>query len=105
MTKGETRLLHYPRLDTVLRVEDAIKTADDYPTRMELWRSLEKKIQYQTFKVILDYLLDSRKIIITKDARIMWVFADHPKTQKMLRESVPFHAGDSDHQGVQRRLR
>jgi hypothetical protein len=92
MTKGEMQLLHYPRLDTVLMVEDAIKTADDYPSRMELWRSLPKKVQYQTFKVILGYLLDSRKIIITKDAKLMWVLADSLKSEKMLKESVPFHA-------------
>jgi len=37
-------------------VEKAIQDSKDYPTRMQLWESLPKKMQYQTFKLILDYL-------------------------------------------------
>lgn len=81
-------VLHFPRLDTVLMVEDAIKKAKEYPTRMRLWKSLPKKTQYQTFVVILNYLKDSRKIIYTKDNKIVWVFADNPKSRKLLEESV-----------------
>ncbi len=82
-------VLHYPRLDTVLMVEDAIKNAKDYPSRMELWKSLPKQVQYQTFKIILDYLEKSNKIIFTKDKKIMWIFADTPKARKLIEESVP----------------
>jgi hypothetical protein len=85
-------VLHFPRLDTVLMVEDAIKNARAYPTRMQLWKSLPKKTQYQTFNVILRYLRDSRKILFTKDNKIVWVFADSPKARKLIEESVPAHA-------------
>ena len=34
-------------------VEKAIQESDDYLTRMELWKSLPKQMQYQTFKLIL----------------------------------------------------
>ncbi len=71
-------VLHYPRLDTVLMVEDAIRDAKDYPARMELWKSLPKQVQYQTFQTILDYLLRSNKIILNKENRIMWI-ASNPK--------------------------
>ena len=81
-------VLHYPRLDTVLMVEDAIKDAEDYPTRMELWTSLPKKTQYQTFKVILDYLEKSNKIVFTKDNKVMWIFADSQKSRGLLEKSV-----------------
>lgn len=84
-------ILHYPRLDTVLMVEDAIKNAKDYPSRMELWKSLPKQVQYQTFRIILKYLEESNKIIFTKDNRIMWVFADSVKARKLIEESVPAH--------------
>ncbi len=83
------QVLHYPRLDTVLMVEDAIKEAKDYPTRMALWKSLPKQTQYQTFKVILGYLTKSNKIIFTKDNKIMWIFADSPKLRKLIQKSVP----------------
>jgi len=89
---ARTTVLHYPRLDTVLMIEEAIKRAEDYPTRTELWRELPKKVMYQTFKTVIDYLLDSRKIIITKDEKIMWVFADSPKARKLIEESVPANA-------------
>ena len=83
------QILHYPRLDTVLMVEDAIKEAEDYPTKMKLWKSLPKKVQYQTFKVILEYLEKSNKIIFTKDKKIMWIFADTEKARKLIEKSVP----------------
>ena len=90
--EARTTVLHYPRLDTVLMIEDAIKKAEDYPTRTELWKALPKKVMYQTFKIVIDYLIDSRKIIITKDDKIMWVFADSPKARKQIEESVPANA-------------
>ena len=86
---ARTTVLHYPRLDTVLMIEEAIKKAEDYPTRTELWKALPKKVMYQTFKIVIDYLIDSRKVIITKDDKLMWIFADSPKTRKLIEESVP----------------
>ncbi len=45
-----------------MMVEKAILESNNYPTRMELWRSLPKKIQYQTFQRVLGYLEASGKI-------------------------------------------
>ncbi|MFA6049168.1 MAG: hypothetical protein WC792_04485 [Candidatus Micrarchaeia archaeon] len=81
-------VLHYPRLDTVLMVEAAVKKAREYPTRMELWRSLPRKVQYQTFQVILGYLQESNKIFITKTGEIIWIFAETPAARKLLLEST-----------------
>ena len=80
-------VLHEPKLDTILMVEKALKDAVEYPSRMELWRSLPRKIQYQTFKRILDYLEASNKIVFNK-GRIVWVAADNPKLKKILEGSV-----------------
>ena len=70
----EQEILHYPRLDTVIMVEETIKKLDYYPTRMELWKALPKKVMYQTFSMIMDYLVSLGKIIIDKDNRIVWVW-------------------------------
>ncbi len=67
-------ILRYPRLDTVLMVEEAIQKANSYPTKAELLRSLPKKIMYQTFKIILDYLEYSGKIHTGKDGQIVWIW-------------------------------
>ena len=75
MTKAVAEVLHYPRLDTVLMVEEAIKNAPDYPTKAKLMRMLPKKIMYQTLLVIIDYLEKSGKIIIDKrDGAIVWTW-------------------------------
>ena len=82
-----TTVLHEPRLDTVLLVEQAIKDSGNYPTKKELWESLPRKMQYQTFKRILEYLESSNKILM--DGRsIVWIFPDNEKLTKLLREST-----------------
>jgi len=80
-------ILHYPKLDSILMVEKAIQNSKDYPTRMELWRSLPKQMQYQTFKLVLDYLESSNKIIF-EDDKIIWIFSNNKKLNKLIQEAV-----------------
>lgn len=69
------KAIHYPRLDTVIMVEEAIKNSKEYKTKAQLLRSLPKKVMYQTFLVILDYLESSNKIILDKrDGKIVWIW-------------------------------
>lgn len=79
-------VLHYPRLDTVLMVEDAIQRSKDHPTRTELWRSLPKQVQYQTFQIILEYLERSNKITYTRENRIVWI-APNPKLDRLVKKA------------------
>ena len=67
------RMIHYPRLDTVLMVEDAIRKAKEYPSKRQLWLSLKKKVMYQTFNVIISYLEDSGKIV-QKNGKVIWIW-------------------------------
>ena len=67
------KLLHYPRLDTVLMIEEAIKKAKEYPSKRQLWLSLPKKVMYQTFNLVLEYLEESGKIVI-KNGKIIWIW-------------------------------
>ncbi|MCX6768351.1 MAG: hypothetical protein NTY83_00690 [Candidatus Micrarchaeota archaeon] len=85
MTKAVAEVLHYPRLDTVLMVEEAIKNAQDYPTKAKLMRMLPKKIMYQTLLVILDYLQSTGKIYIEKKTGwIAWTW--DPEGIRQMRE-------------------
>jgi hypothetical protein len=70
----EQEILHYPRLDTVIMVEETIRKLDFYPTRMELWKALPKKVMYQTFSMIVEYLVSLGKIVIGADNKIVWVW-------------------------------
>ena len=82
-----TKILHYPKLDSILMVEKALQNREDYPTRMELWRSLPKQMQYQTFKLILDYLEKSNKIMFEED-KIVWIFANNKKLNTLIQEAI-----------------
>ena len=52
----------YPQLDTILMVEKSIEEHSATYKKKALWESLPKKMKYQTFKVILNYLEYSHKI-------------------------------------------
>lgn len=89
MVKNEQKLniLHYPKLDSILRVEKAILDSEDYPTRMQLWKNLPRQMQYQTFKLILEYLEKSNKIMFDND-KIIWIFANNKKLNKLIEEAI-----------------
>ncbi len=70
----------YPRLDTVLAVEEFIKENDGEFRKKQLWEALPKKMMYQTFSIIIDYLLISGKISVDSEGKIGWIF--YPKEAK-----------------------
>jgi hypothetical protein len=69
----QTSKIHSPQLDTIIMVEKKIQEMD-YPKKTELWKALPKKVMYQTFCVIIDYLEHSGKILIDKDGSIVWTW-------------------------------
>ena len=85
--KIKMNILHYPKLDSILMVEKAIQESENYPTRMELWKNLPKQMQYQTFKLILEYLEKSNKIIF-KESKIVWIFANNKKLNELIQGAV-----------------
>jgi hypothetical protein len=82
-----TKIIHEPNLQTILMVENAIKTSGAYPTKKQLWKSLPKQIQYQTFNRILQYLESSNKIAFNTK-KIIWIFPDNPKLKQLLETST-----------------
>ncbi len=70
----KNKIIRYPRLDTILMVEDFIKKHDGEYKKRKLWESLPKKMMYQTFQLIISYLLDSRKISIDSEGKIGWIY-------------------------------
>lgn len=80
-------VLHEPQLDTILMVEKAILDSKDYPTRTQLWRSLPRKVQYQTYLRILTYLEASGKITFNNN-KILYTGVNNPKLQALIRSSV-----------------
>jgi len=67
-------ILHYPQLDTVLMVEEFILTHSGEFKKRKLWERLPKKVMYQTYSVIFDYLVHSGKIAIDKEGKVAWIW-------------------------------
>jgi hypothetical protein len=70
----QRNILHYPQLDTILRVEEFIRENSGEYKKKSLWQSLPKKMIYQTFCVIFDYLLESGKIAQDKEGNVAWIW-------------------------------
>lgn len=68
-------VLHYPRLDTILLVEETIQKTKKELSPTALHRALGGRVMYQTLKVILNYLEKSNKIIFN-DKKISWIFTN-----------------------------
>ena len=64
---------HSPTLESILMVEKAVKKYSGMYGKYQLWKKLPKKMMYQTFQVILNYLEESNKIVI-EDDKIIWIW-------------------------------
>ena len=76
MTQALVRkdILHYPQLDTVLMVEEFIRDNSGEYKKKSLWENLPRKMMYQTFCVVFDYLLASNKIAVDREGYIAWIW-------------------------------
>jgi len=81
------KVLHEPQLDTILMIEKAIIDSEDYQTKTQLWRSLPRKVQYQTFKRVLDYFEASGKIVY-HEGEILYTGADNEKLRELIATAV-----------------
>lgn len=63
-----------PRLKTIRMVEDFIREWSGHYKRRALWENLPKKMMYQTYKEIIEYLLASNKIAIDSKGYVGWIF-------------------------------
>ena len=80
-------LLHSPTLESVIMVEKAIQRYSQECGKYQLWRKLPKKMMYQTFQVILEYLEESGKIMIDKDGCIIWIY-NPERIRKLIKEDL-----------------
>ena len=78
-----TTILHSPTLESVIMVEKIIRKHSQECGKYQLWKKLPKKLMYQTFQTILNYLETSGKIIIDKDGCVIWTY-----NPKMIRKLV-----------------
>ncbi len=73
-----------PTLSTVTMVE---KTVDEYSgefNKTKLWKKLPKRVMWQTYLVILNYLQEINKIVIDKTGKIVYIW--NPELARKLRQ-------------------
>ena len=83
----KNKLFHSPTLESVLMVEETIRKYSQECGKYQLWKKLPKKMMYQTYLTILDYLEQSGKMIIDKEGCIIWTF-DPQGIKKILARGV-----------------
>ncbi len=82
------RIEHAPTLNTVLMVEDVLKNMDESViTVAELKRRLPRQVNHNTLRVVLEYLEESNKIIVTMKG-ITWVYNPSPKLKKAIERGM-----------------
>ena len=78
-----SKFAHQPRLDTIRMIEDFVRDHSGEYSRTDLWKKLPRKVMYQTYKQILNYLEESNKITFN-GRKAIWIF--NPALMKHLNE-------------------
>ena len=83
------QILRYPRLDTVMMVEEFIKKHGGEYKKVQIWQGLPKKVMYQTYQVIFDYLSETNKIAVDKEGHVCWIW-DPEGVKRLLKKKHLF---------------
>jgi len=76
-----------PTLETVLMVEKFIEENSGEFNRTEIWKKLPKKVMWQTYLVILDYLQSVNKIAIDSRGTLAYIWS--PEVAKKFAKRKP----------------
>ena len=76
-----------PTLQTVLMVEKFIDDNSGEYKKTELFRKLPKKVMWQTFQVIMEYLEESSKIVYDKEGYVVYIW--NPEFYKKIKDRPP----------------
>lgn len=63
-----------PTLQTVLMVENFIKDNSGEYKKTDLFKNLPKKVMWQTFQVIMEYLESNLRIVYDKEGVIVYIW-------------------------------
>lgn len=71
---ASTSASHSPTLETIRMVEEFAREHSGEYRRRAMWSRLPRQMMYQTFKTVIDYLIESNKIAIDAGGRVCWIF-------------------------------
>tara|TARA_Y100000034_G_C6680861_1_gene299292 strand:+ start:147 stop:428 length:282 start_codon:yes stop_codon:yes gene_type:complete len=70
----ENKIARSPTLQTVLMVESFIDDNSGEYTKTQLFNNLPKKVMWQTFQVIMEYLESINKIVYDKEGYVVYIW-------------------------------
>ncbi|MEK6917603.1 MAG: hypothetical protein AABW51_01525 [Nanoarchaeota archaeon] len=89
-TETSNPIARSPTLDTVIMVEKAIEKYSGDFNRTELWKKLPKKVMWQTYLVILDYLENINKIGIARNGILVYIWSPEVAKKFMNMKGVDY---------------
>jgi len=88
MLRTMPKLEHTPTLNTVLMVEETLKSIEEsIITIAELKRKLPRQVNHSTLKIILEYLEESNKIAVSIRG-ITWIHNPNPNLRRAVSEGL-----------------
>ncbi len=86
--KKQVRPAHWPTLNTVIMVEKALRGADESALSVaELKRTLPRQVNHNTLILILQYLEESNKILVSIKG-ITWIHNANPNLKKAISKGL-----------------
>ena len=64
-----------PTLETVLMIEKVIEANSGEFNRTEIWKKLPRRVMWQTYLIVLDYLQSINKIAIDSHGTIGYIWS------------------------------
>lgn len=77
-----------PTLETVMMVERFIDENSGEFNRTELWKKLPRKVMWQTYLIILDYLQSINKIAIASNGVVVYIWSPEVAKRFMKRKPI-----------------
>jgi len=77
-----------PTLDTVIMVEKIVEKNSGELNRTALWKSLPKKVMWQTYLFILKYLEGINKIAFDREGKIAYIWNPELARKLSLRKEI-----------------
>jgi hypothetical protein len=85
--KSDNLFARSPTLSTVLMVEKTIEEYSGEFNKTEMWKKLPKKVMWQTYLIVLDYLQSINKIGLDRNGTIAYIW--NPLLAKRLSKRKP----------------
>jgi hypothetical protein len=88
MLQKNKKIDHWPTLNTVIMVERSLKNCKESVIRIaELKKILPKQVNHNTLIIILKYLQESNKILVTLDG-ITWIHNTNSNLRNALNKGL-----------------